>query len=373
MTAFPPYAKNVLVCGGAGYIGSHVVQALLDAGHVPLVIDDLSTGDIRSVPGSVEVVIGSIGDHRAVEDLFGTHDVVGVVHLCAAGRPGESVDNPGKYYANNIANGLVLLGAMLKHGVRDLVFSSSGAVYGRPRRVPISESSDIKPTSPYGRSYAMFEQILSDLGEAHDLRCVVLRYFIAAGAREGACLGEGGQAPMGLIPLILKLALAGQEEKPAAGGPATLRVYGTDHPTRDGTCVRDYLHVADVASAHVLALEHLWRGGDSLVANLANDRGHSVLEVLDTCERVTGVRIPYKRAPRRPSDPPELTAQAPTARRVLRWRPQHSDLENIVRTAWEWHRKHLDGYGKPTGATPAAPPPSLRPSRPPPEPPSPSP
>ncbi|MFO7898047.1 MAG: UDP-glucose 4-epimerase GalE [Planctomycetota bacterium] len=343
MSSSKSYSRSVLVCGGAGYVGSHVVQALLKAGHVPVVLDDLSTGDIRSVPEDVEVVIASIGDRHTLTDLLETHDIAGVIHVCASGSLDESVDNPGKYYANNISNGLVLLKAMLKHGIGDLVFSSSCEVYGRPRRVPVSESSKLNPNSPYGRSHAMFEQILQDAGQAYELRWVTLRYFTAAGALEGGHLGENGPSQMGLIPLALRLALAAQEAEDSAVWPGTLRVYGVDHPTRDGTCVHDYLHVSDVASAHVLALEHLWDGGDSLVANLGNKRGYSVFEVLDACKRVTGVEVPYEVAPRRPADAPQLTARASKARRVLRWRPQHSDLDTIIRTAWDWHRRFGNG------------------------------
>ncbi len=337
--------RTVLVCGGAGYIASHVVVALLEAGHTPVVVDDLSTGHRGAVAEGVELKVVSIGDRAAMDEVFDAHDVSAVMHFCARACVGESVADPRAYYQNNVADGLCLLGAMIDHGVGAIVFSSSAAVYGVPERVPIDEGCAIAPISPYGRTKAMFEQILGDYERAYGLRWVALRYFNAAGAMPDGSLGEDHDPETHLIPVVLREALRGPGEERLAGA-APLRVFGDDYDTPDGTCIRDYIHVLDLASAHVRALEYLAAGEPSAAMNLGNGAGFSVLEVIDACRRVTGRDIPCQLAPRRPGDPPRLVARAHRARQELTWHPQHADIETIVETAWRWHRGHPRGFAR---------------------------
>lgn len=306
--------RSVLVCGGAGYVASHVVPALLEAGLTPVVVDDLSTGHRPAVSEGVQLHVGSVGDRPAMDEIFGRHDVAAVMHFCAHIDVGESVQDPRKYYHNNIANGLVLLEAMIDHGVRQLVFSSSCAVYGLPQRLPIDEDSPVVPISPYGRTKAMFEQILTDYECAYGLRWVALRYFNAAGAMPDGSIGEDHRPETHLIPLVLGQALRSAHPGTLPDGPP-LQVFGNDYDTPDGTCIRDYVHVLDLASAHVRALDYLAAGETSAAMNLGNQTGCSVLEMIDACRQVTGQEINYKIAPRRPGDPPRLVAQADRALR----------------------------------------------------------
>ena len=339
---------TVLVCGGAGYIGSHVVRVLLEAGQTPLVVDDLSTGHRDSLPEGVELIVASVGDRAALADVFASHDVAAVMHFCANAYVGESVENPRKYYRNNLANGLTLLEAMLDAGVRRLVFSSSCTVYGHPERVPLDESCRIGPISPYGQTKAMFEQILRDFGAAHGLRSVALRYFNACGAMPDGSVGEDHDPETHLIPLVLLQALHAAHPEACRGRPRpTLRVFGDDYETPDGTCVRDYIHVLDLGGAHRLALDYLLAGGESTAVNLANGTGFSVREIIDACQRVTGVEIPFEIAPRRPGDPPSLVGDAARAAGVLGWRPEYTDIHRIIETAWKWHSSHPAGFSDP--------------------------
>ena len=336
--------RTILVCGGAGYIASHVTRTLLDAGHTPVIVDDLSTGHRPSVPDGVKLHAISIGDRSALDEVFAQHDIAAVMHFCASAYVGESVENPRKYYHNNIVNSLGLLETMLDHGVKEIVFSSSCAVYGHPERVPIDEDCRMAPISPYGRTKAIFEQILGDFETAYGLRSVSLRYFNAAGALPDASIGEDHEPETHLIPLVLRQALRAVYPERLANIP-TLAVFGDDYETSDGTCIRDYVHVVDLAIAHVLALDYLAAGQPSAAMNLANQKGFSVLEVIDACRQVTGQEIPYEVAPRRAGDPPELIGRTDLAHRLLGWRAECSDIETIVQTAWHWHRQHPEGFG----------------------------
>ncbi len=337
--------KRVLICGGAGYIGSHVVRALRQSGRVPVVVDDLSAGHRASVPEDVELVTASVGDRAALDRVFATRDFETVIHLCANIDVGESVSNPGKYYRNNIANGLILMEAMIDHDVRQFVFSSSAAVYGHPERIPIDENCRVRPVNPYGRTKAFFEEMIRDFGHAHGLRWISLRYFNAAGAAADGDIGEDHRPETHLVPLVLRQALARPGGDGHGGHGEPLRVFGDDYETPDGTCIRDYIHVMDLADAHLLALEYLAAGGEPIALNLGNERGFSVLEVIRACEDVAGCEIPFETAPRRPGDPDRLVADAALARRVLNWQPRRSDIANVIRTAWRWHSRHPDGYG----------------------------
>jgi len=340
--------RRVLVCGGAGYIGSHVVRALRQSGRSCVVVDDLSAGHRASLPEDVQLVAASVGDRSAMDRVFARSDFQAVIHLCANIDVGESVSNPGKYYRNNIANGLVLLEAMIDHGVRQFVFSSSAAVYGYPERVPIDENCRVRPVNPYGRTKAFFEEIIRDFGHAHRLRWVSLRYFNAAGAADEGDIGEDHRPETHLVPLVLRRALAGPADS-KEGNAEPLRVFGDDYDTPDGTCVRDYIHVTDLADAHLLALEYLAAEQEPIALNLGNERGFTVLEVIRACEDIAGREIPFEVAPRRPGDPDRLVADAALARRVLNWQPGRSDIANVIRTAWRWHSRHPHGYGGPRG------------------------
>jgi UDP-glucose 4-epimerase len=321
--------KSLLVIGGCGYIGSHMVKCLLDAGHRVVVLDDLSAGYRDSLLGG-ELVVGDCGDRAVLDALFSAHEFDGVLHFASLIQVGESVVNPAKYYQSNVAKTLTLLEAMKDHGAGPLIFSSTAAVFGEPVRIPVDEKHPRQPINPYGMSKHMVEAMLHDFERAYGLRSVALRYFNAAGADPEGRIGERHEPETHLIPLALQA---------AAGRRPPLKVFGRDYDTPDGTCVRDYIHVDDLADAHLLALEYLWKGGASTAFNLGNGAGFSVQEVLDTAERVTGRRVPAEDAPRREGDPARLVADAALARSVLGWSPRHADLETIVRHAWQWEQR----------------------------------
>ena len=323
---------RLLVTGGAGYIGSVVTSKLLAAGHQVVVYDNLSRGYRQAVPGNVELVIGEVADRGKLESVLGSQRFDAVLHFAALIEAGESMQVPERYFRNNTASTLTLLEAMLAHGVKRLVFSSTAAVYGEPQRIPICETDPLKPTNVYGESKLLVERMLDWLHRIHGLRYASLRYFNAA----GACgeLGEAHRPETHLIPLILQVALGRRE---------SISVFGNDYPTADGTCVRDYIHVADLAQAHLLALEALDRAGQ-LIYNLGNGRGFSVQEVIEVARRVTGRPIPAVITPRRPGDPAVLVASSEKIQRELGWQPNYPELEAIVATAWEWHRRHPQGY-----------------------------
>ena len=320
---------NVLVTGGAGYIGSHMVRALVDRGHAVTVVDDLSTGHRASVAREAHFVEANVADTSRMRAVLEDRRVEAVLHFAGVIRVDESVSDPAKYWKGNLVASLGLLDAVLAAKVPSFVFSSTAAVYGDPVRVPIDEEHPTRPVNPYGDSKLALEKVLAAYGAAHGLRWAALRYFNAAGANAAAGLGEHHEPETHLVPIILDVA-RGKREKVA--------LYGTDWPTPDGTCVRDYIHVMDLADAHLAALEHLARGGESGAFNLGTGRGNSVKKVVEVVREVTGHAIPAAPAPRRAGDPPELVAAVDRAASVLGWRATRSDLRRIVEDAWAARR-----------------------------------
>ena len=327
---------RILVTGGAGYVGSHVVWDLVAAGHEPVVIDTLSRGHAQAVPSGVSLLQIDLADKEALSDVFERFRPQAVMHFAGSSLVGESMKHPELYFRNNLSNGLQLLACMVEHKVDKMVFSSSAAVYGEPEEVPITEEHPKAPTSPYGESKLFFESMLRRFDYAYGLRSVSLRYFNAAGAHPSGRIGEDHTPETHLIPIILQTALGKREE---------LSIFGTDYPTEDGTCIRDYVHVCDLSSAHILALQFLDDGGRSEVFNLGNGQGFSVQQILSVAEKVVGKPIPTRRAERRPGDPAVLVASAQKAIDVLGWRPSFTDIDRIVESAWNWHKNHPDGYG----------------------------
>ncbi|MBL8768449.1 MAG: UDP-glucose 4-epimerase GalE [Planctomycetes bacterium] len=325
---------KILVTGGAGYIGSHTLKALLQSGHSAVVVDDLRTGHASAVRGA-PLVRCDIHDRDRLIDVMRSEHVEGVLHFAASCYVGVSVTAPLDYYDNNVVGTLRLAEACVAAGVKTFVFSSTCATYGEPERVPMDESTPQRPVNPYGASKWMVERILLDAARAHGLHPIFLRYFNAAGADSAGELGEDHRPETHLIPNALRVAL-GQLEH--------LEIYGNDYPTQDGTCVRDYIHVEDLASAHLLALDKAAQGLGSVAFNLGNGNGFSVLEVLEAARAVTGHAIPAQFRPRRAGDPPALVAKADRARTDLGWRPRHGALRTIVETAWNWTSKHPHGY-----------------------------
>ena len=320
---------TVLVTGGAGFIGAHACKALSEAGYQPVVYDNLVYGHEEAVRwGPLER--GDIADRARLDAAFERHRPDAVMHFAAFTAVGESVADPGKYYRNNVAGSLGLLEAMATHGVGKMVFSSTAATYGLPKTVPITEDEPSQPINPYGRSKLMVEKMLFDFERAHGLTSAIMRYFNAAGASPDGEIGEAHDPETHLIPLALDA---------AAGKGPPLTVFGDDYPTPDGTCIRDYIHVGDLADAHVLALDRLDGGGGARIYNLGVGSGVSVREILDAIEAVTGKAVPYRVGPRRPGDPPVLVSDASRARTELGWVPSSSDVETIIATAWAWHQR----------------------------------
>lgn len=324
---------KVLVVGGAGYIGSHMVQMLLDRGHEPVVFDNLSTGYRDAVPAGC-LVEGDLADAQALEALFAARRFDGVMHFASFIQVGESMREPAKYYRNNVANTLNLLDAMHRHGVHHFIFSSTAAIFGEPDYVPIDEAHPRRPINPYGFSKFAIEQVLADYDRAYGLRSTCLRYFNAAGADPQGRLGERHDPETHLIPLVLQA---------ASGRRSHIDVFGQDYDTPDGTCVRDYIHIVDLCDAHLLALDRLRSGGASSAYNLGNGNGFSVKEVIDASERVAGTPIARKYGARRAGDPARLVADSRRARSDLGWQPQYGDLETIVRHAWGWECRTAKG------------------------------
>lgn len=337
--------STILVCGGAGYIGSHVVRYLHDRGCRVVVIDDLSTGHVASLPADVELVTGSIGDRGLLVKVFSSKHIATVVDFCANAYVYESMINPRKYYKNNVVNGLVLLETMLDYNIRKIVFSSSCTVYGSRNSLPIDENSSIAPVSPYGHTKAIFEQIMADFCRAYGLAYCALRYFNAAGAHPDGTIGEDHDPETHLIPLTLEKAVRRVHSKVSVPEVEPLQIYGKDYDTPDGTCMRDYVHVMDLASAHYYSLRYLDEGGESIALNLANECGFTNLELVRMCEKTTGLTIPYEIVDRRPGDPGILVGAAGKAQEVLGWKAQYSDIETIIDSAWRWHRGRPGGYG----------------------------
>ncbi len=320
---------NVSVTGGAGYIGSICVEELLNAGHQVTVYDNLTEGHRSAVDGRARFVEGCLSDTSKLNQWVKESKAEAVMHFAANALVGESMTNPGKYFRNNVANGLNLLDAAVAAGVKKFVFSSTCATYGPPDRVPMTEDLPQCPINPYGESKLMFEKVLQWYQQIHGLEFVALRYFNAAGASEQ--FGEHHRIETHLIPNVLRVALG---QKPQ------VEIFGTDYPTPDGTCIRDYIHIIDLAQAHITGLEP----GKCGFFNLGNGDGYSVREVVSMCEEITGRTIPTVSKPRRPGDPPILVAAADKAFKELNWRPKYPKLRDIVSTAWAWHRKHPDGY-----------------------------
>lgn len=331
---------KVLVTGGAGYIGSHAVRELQRLGYAVTVYDNLSTGHRAAMPASVPFVQGDLFDKKKLSEAFTSYEIEAVVHFAASSLVGESMTAPALYYRNNVAGTLSLLEAMIENQVKKIVFSSTAAVYGEPELWPITENSPTQPTNVYGRTKRVIEGMLADFDAAYGLRYVSLRYFNAAGAWENGEIGEDHAIETHLIPLILKTAL---------GQRNAIDVYGTDYSTPDGTCIRDYIHVTDLANAHVLALRHLGEGQSSRIYNLGSETGFSVRQVIEQAKAVTGVNFTVRETERRSGDPAMLVASAQLIREELGWKPVRSDLASIIETAWEWHKNNPAGYGREVG------------------------
>jgi UDP-glucose-4-epimerase GalE len=321
-------SKTILVTGGAGYIGAHACKALAKAGYEPVAYDNLVYGHHEAVRWG-PLIEGDLADRALLAETIARHKIAAVMHFAAYAYVGESIEKPEKYFHNNVVNSLGLMETMLEAGVKRIVFSSTCATYGLPEAMPIREDTPQRPVNPYGESKLMIERALYWHGLAHDLRHVALRYFNAAGADPEGEIGEAHDPETHLIPLILDVAL---------GRRAQIDVFGTDYPTPDGTAIRDYIHVQDLAEAHVLALRHLEAGGESVALNLGTGEGHSVRATIETAKRVTGRPIAARDTSRRPGDPPILVADATRARNVLGWMPHMAALERIIATAWSWHQ-----------------------------------
>ena len=327
----------VLVLGGAGYIGSHTVYELIDLGEEVVVADNLETGHIEAVHPKAKFCQGDIRSREFVDRLFEENKIDAVVHFAANSLVGESMTNPLKYYDNNLCGTKVLLESMVAHRIDKIVFSSTAATYGEPERVPILETARTHPTNCYGETKLSMEKMFKWTGLAHGLRYVSLRYFNACGAHESGTIGEAHSPETHLIPLILQVPNGKRE---------SVTIFGDDYPTEDGTCIRDYIHVTDLAMAHILAVQYLRKGNPSNIFNLGNGVGFSVKEVIETARRVTGHPIPAELAPRRAGDPAKLIASSEKAREVLGWNPQHDELEKIIASAWKWHQSHPNGFEK---------------------------
>jgi len=317
----------ILVTGGAGYIGSHTILSLMDADHRVVTVDNLHSGHRQAV-SDCHFVQADLGDREALRRLFKDFPVEAVIHFAAFCYVGESVTSPGKYFNNNLVNGLNLINAMLEAGVAKIIFSSSCAVYGEPQEVPIPETHPKMPVSPYGMTKHFFEEVLSAYNTAHGIEYVSLRYFNAAGADPQGRIGESHDPETHLIPLVLQTALGHRSE---------IKIFGSNYPTPDGTCIRDYIHVRDLAEAHVLALDYLLSGEESICLNLGTGKGYSVREVVERCRQICDKPIPSQVVAPRPGDPPELISSGGKAMQILNWQPRYS-LTDIISTAWNWHK-----------------------------------
>ncbi len=321
--------KNILVVGGAGYIGAHMVRQLTHAGCGVVILDNLSTGNRKLLQGG-SFIQGNLGDADLLDRLFTGNAFDAVMHFAAFSQVGESMHQPLTYYRNNLAETVALLDAMVRYDVKRFIFSSTAAVYGEPVAIPITEDHPCAPTNPYGNTKLAVERMLADCDAAYGLKYTALRYFNAAGADVSGEIGELHDPETHLIPIVLKA---------ADGQIDHIRVFGTDYPTTDGSCIRDYVHVNDLAQAHLLALDALLEGGDSAIYNLGSSNGYSVKEVIAKAEGVTGKKIPVVEAPRRPGDPAILVASSDKIMRELGWTPEYDNLEKIIQTAWNWHLK----------------------------------
>lgn len=327
----------ILVLGGVGYIGSHTALELVKSGRDVVIADSLVTGYKKAIPEKARFYQGDIRDFEFLDNLFQQEKIDAVIHFAAYSLVGESVANPLKYYGNNLYGTKILLEAMVKNNIDKIVFSSTAATYGEPENIPVLESDRTCPTNPYGETKLAVEKMFKWVAEAHGLRYVSLRYFNACGADENGIIGEAHNPESHLIPIILQVPNGKRE---------TISIYGTDYDTPDGTCIRDYIHVTDLAQAHILAVKYLYNGGKSDIFNLGNGVGYSVREVIETARKVTGRPIPVTETSRRAGDPARLVASSEKAKRILGWKPVHNCLEEIIASAWNWHKKHPNGYDK---------------------------
>lgn len=325
---------RVLVAGGAGYIGSHNVRLLLERGHEAVVVDNLRTGHREAVPGHAPFYEADIRDKAALDEIFEKERIDAVLHFAASSQVGESMEQPIAYFDNNVGGMLVLLESMRGHGVDKIVFSSSAAVYGNPDSLPIPEDAPLRPANPYGDTKLFMEKIMSWTAAAHGMRFVSLRYFNVAGAWPGGDIGEDHRPETHLVPIILQAAL---------GKRKSIKVFGTDYPTPDGSCIRDYIDVMDLADAHMRALDWLEKGGQTLTCNLGNGEGFSVMEMIGAAREATGAEIPIEISGRRAGDPAMLVASSRLAKSALGWEPTRK-IGAIIASAWEWHKKHPEGY-----------------------------
>lgn len=326
---------SILVTGGAGYIGSHTVYKLIEQGNDVVVIDSLQTGYKQAIHPQARFYQGDIRDEKFLNDVFSKEEIEAVIHFAANSLVGESMTNPLKYYDNNVYGTKVLLQAMIDNGIKNIVFSSTAATYGEPEKLPILESDKTEPTNTYGETKLAMEKMFKWTSKAHDLRYVSLRYFNACGAHESGKIGEAHIPETHLIPLILQVPNKKRDH---------INIFGDDYNTKDGTCVRDYIHVVDLAQAHILAVKYLLEGNKSDIFNLGNGIGFTVNEVIEVARKVTGHNIPAVISERRAGDPAQLVASSEKAKTVLGWNPTHNTLEEIISSAWNWHKNHPNGY-----------------------------
>lgn len=326
---------TILVLGGAGYIGSHTVYELIENGEDVAIIDNLQTGHIKAVHPKARFYKGDIRNREFLDSVFAKEKIDAVIHFAAYSLVGESMEKPLKYYENNLCGTKILLDSMVANGINKIVFSSTAATYGEPESLPILETDKTEPTNPYGETKLAMEKMFKWVGRAHNINFVSLRYFNACGAHVSGEIGEDHAVETHLIPLILQVPNNKREH---------IYIFGDDYNTKDGTCIRDYIHVTDLAQAHILAVKYLRNGGNSDIFNLGNGIGFSVKEVIETARKVTGHPIPAQISPRRAGDPAKLIASSNKARKILGWKPGHAELEEIIATAWNWHKKHPNGY-----------------------------
>ena len=327
---------SILVCGGAGYIGSHAVHQLIEKGEEVVIVDNLQTGHRSAINPKAKFYEGDIRNHEVLDKIFTENEIEAVIHFAANSLVGESMQKPLLYFNNNVYGMQVLLESMLKHNVDKIVFSSTAATYGEPERVPILETDRTLPTNTYGETKLTMEKMMKWVSLANGVRYVSLRYFNAAGALEDGSIGEDHHPETHLIPLILQVPLGKREH---------ITIFGDDYDTPDGTCLRDYIHVIDLADAHILALEYLRKGGESNIFNLGNGKGFSVKEMIEAAKKATGKDIKVEMGKRRAGDPAQLIASSEKARKILGWNPKFTDVEVVIKTAWNWHQKHPNGYG----------------------------
>ena len=328
---------TILVLGGAGYIGSHTVYELIDNGYDVVIADNLETGYKAAVHPKARFYQGDIRNRDFIDSVFDQEKIDGVIHFAANSLVGESMTKPLKYYDNNLCGTKVLLESMVAHDIKYIVFSSTAATYGEPERIPIMEEDRTYPTNCYGETKLSMEKMFKWTSLAHCMKFVSLRYFNACGAHKSGQIGEAHNPESHLIPLILQVPNGKRPE---------ISIFGDDYDTKDGTCIRDYIHVADLSQAHILAMEYLVKGGDNAIFNLGNGVGFTVNEVIETARKVTGHPIPAKVCPRRAGDPAQLIASSQKARDILGWKPQYDDLETIISSAWNWHKNHPNGFDK---------------------------